>query len=81
MGQAPVGIAEIAKKYNKPVIAFSGAVGNGAELCIPKGIDAFFPVIRKASSLEEAMDRNNARNNLADTAEQVFRLIDTILRK
>ena len=81
MGKAPVGIAEIAKKYNKPVIAFSGAVGNGAELCIPKGIDAFFPVIRKASSLEEAMDRNNARNNLADTAEQVFRLIDTILLK
>ena len=30
MGKAPVGIARIAKKYGKPVIAFSGAVRSGA---------------------------------------------------
>lgn len=75
MGKAPVGIARIAKKYGKPVIAFSGAVRSGAELCNQNGIDAYFPVLRQISTLEQAMDKNNAFNNLADTAEQVFRTI------
>lgn len=75
MGKAPIGIAKIAKKYGKPVIAFSGAVRSGAELCNQNGIDAYFPVLRQVSTLEQAMDKNNAYNNLADTAEQVFRTI------
>ena len=75
MGKAPVGIARIAKKYGKPVIAFSGAVKNGAELCNQNGIDAYFPVLRAVSTLEQAMDKTNAYRNLADTAEQVFRTI------
>ena len=75
MGKAPVGIAEIAKKYSKPVIAFCGAAGEGAELCSPNGIDAYFPILRRVSTLEQAMDKSNACNNLADTAEQVFRTI------
>lgn len=75
MGKAPVGIAAIAKKYNKPVIALCGAVGNGAKLCNDNGIDAYFPILRKASTLEQAMDKENAYKNLADTAEQVFRTI------
>ena len=75
MGKAPVGIATIAKKYDKPVISFSGAVKDGAELCNQHGIDAFFPILRKVSTIEQAMDRINACKNLADTAEQVFRTI------
>ena len=75
MGKAPIGIAKIAKKYGKPVIAFSGAVRKGAELCNHNGIDAFFPVIRSVCTSEQAMDRANACKNLADTAEQVFRTI------
>ena len=75
MGKAPVGIAEIAKKYGKPVIAFSGAVREGAGLCNEHGIDAFFPILRQVSTLEQAMDNTNAYKNLADTAEQVFRTI------
>ena len=75
MGKAPVGIARIAKKYGKPVIAFSGAVKSGAELCNQNGIDAYFPILRQISTLEEAMDRTTAYRNLADTAEQVFRTI------
>ena len=75
MGKAPVGIAKLAKKYGKPVIAFSGTVRSGAELCNRHGIDAFLPIIRQVSTLEQAMDKTNAFNNLADTAEQVFRTI------
>ena len=75
MGKAPVGVAKAAKEYGKPVIAFSGAVTSDAILTNNHGIDAFFPIIRKPCSLEDAMDTENARKNLADTAEQVFRLI------
>ncbi|SHM64172.1 glycerate kinase family protein [Ruminococcus flavefaciens] len=75
MGKAPVGIAGIAKKYGKPVIAFSGAVRRGAELCNSSGIDAYFPILRSVCTLEQAMDKENAYKNLADTAEQVFRTI------
>lgn len=75
MGKAPVGVAQIAKKYNIPVIAFSGIVKNGAELCNSNGIDAFFPILRNITTLEDAQNPENAKKNLADTAEQAFRLI------
>ena len=75
MGKAPVGVAGLAKKYGKTVIAFAGSVTLDAVKCNEKGIDAFFPVIRGISTLEEAMDPETAGQNLEDTAEQVFRLI------
>jgi hypothetical protein len=65
----------MAKKYNKPVIALCGTAGKGAELCSKNGIDAYFPILRRVSTLEQAMDRDIAYKNLADTAEQVFRAI------
>lgn len=75
MGKAPVGVAKLAKKYAKPVLAFSGCVTPEARGCNAHGIDAFFPIVRKPCSLEEAMDKQNAYQNLSDTAEQAFRLI------
>lgn len=78
MGKAPVGVAEIAKKYGKPVIAFSGCVTRDAVVCNEHGIDAFFPILRGVATLEEALDTDNAYKNLSDTAEQVFRLIKTL---
>ena len=77
MGKAPTGVAGLAKKYNIPVVAFSGSVTGDAEICNEYGIDAFFPVLRKPCTLSEAMDKDNAYNNLKDTAKQVFRLIKT----
>ncbi len=75
MGKAPVGVAKLAKKYGKTVIAFAGGVTKDATECNKNGIDAFFPIVRGVTSLEEAMDNQNAKNNLADTAEQVMRLM------
>lgn len=75
MGKAPVGVANGAKKYGCKVLAFAGGVTPGAKECNEKGIDAFFPIVRGVCTLEEAMDNTNARNNLADTVEQVFRLL------
>lgn len=78
MGKAPVGVAKLAKKYGKPVIAFAGAVTPDASICNEHGIDAFFPAVRTPCSLEEAMAPKNATANLSDTAEQVFRVINMI---
>ena len=75
MGKAPIGVARLAKKYNKKVIAFSGCVTPEAEVCNDHGIDAYFPVLRTVTSLEEAMNPENAAKNLEATAYQVFRLI------
>lgn len=75
MGKAPVGVARLANKYNKPVIAFSGIVRDGAVLCNKNGIDAYFPILRNICTSEEAMNSDIARRNLSDTAQQVFRLI------
>ena len=75
MGKAPVGVAALAKKYEKPVIAFAGCLGEGAEACNHHGIDAFFSITPGAVSLEEAMDPQNACRNLRNTVCQVFRLM------
>ena len=75
MGKAPVGVASIAKKYNKKVIAFSGSVTVDAGICNEHGIDAFFPILRRIVTLEEATQSDNAKQNLTDTTEQVFRLL------
>ena len=75
MGKVPVGVAAIAKKHGKPVLAFCGSAASDAIECNKHGIDAFFPIVRTPCTLEEAMDSANAQKNLADTIEQVFRLI------
>lgn len=74
MGKAPVGVARLAQKYKKPVVALAGSVTRDAGVCNAHGITAYFPIVRGAVSLEEAMRKNAAMENMADTAEQVFRL-------
>ena len=74
MGKAPIGVAKLAKTQGIPVIAFAGAVTVGAKACNQAGIDAYFPILRGISTLEEAMEKETAQNNLADTVEQAIRL-------
>ena len=75
MGKAPVGVAKLAKKYHQPVIAFAGGIEKGAEACNKAGITAFFPAVRGVTTLDEAMRPETAAENLAESAEQVFRLL------
>lgn len=75
MGKAPIGVAALAKKYGKPVIAFSGCVSADAMVVNAHGIDAFFPIVPGACALDAALDKENARANLTRTAEQAFRLL------
>ncbi|MBQ7097353.1 MAG: glycerate kinase [Clostridia bacterium] len=75
MGKAPIGVAKLAKKHGKKVVAFAGAVTSDATECNKNGIDAFFPILREICTLEKAMEKDYAAENLAATAEQVFRLL------
>lgn len=75
MGKAPIGIARLAKKYGKPVVAFSGAVTEDAAACNQAGIDAFFPILRQVTTLEAAMSPATAIRNMTAAVEQTFRLL------
>lgn len=75
MGKAPIGVAQTAKEYGCMVLGFSGSVAKDAGICNENGIDAFFPILRSITTLDEAMQNETARHNMADTTEQVFRTI------
>ena len=81
MGKAPSGIAKLGKKYGIPVLAFSGSVTDDARYCNEHGITAFFPILRRIATLDEAMDTAQAEKNMADSAEQVFRVAAACAQK
>ncbi|MBE6050452.1 MAG: glycerate kinase [Clostridium sp.] len=73
-GKTPLGVATIAKKYNKPVIALAGRVGDGIDILYDKGIDAIFGIMQGVSSIEEALV--DGQKNIEKTSENVIRLIN-----
>lgn len=75
MGKAPYGIAQLAKKHHKKVIAFAGCLGEGVEMCHEVGIDAYFPILRTMLTKEKALNKEIAKKQLGETAIEVFRLI------
>lgn len=78
MGKAPMGIARLAKKHRKLVVAIAGCVSDGAEECNRIGIDAYFPVLQTPVSLGEALEIDRTLENITKTARQLFRLIDAV---
>jgi glycerate kinase len=74
MGKAPSGAAAAAKANGAKVIAFAGSVvSDNGRSC--DGMDAVFSIQPGPVDLATAMKPEIAAGNLADTAEQVFRLI------
>ena len=78
MGKAPAGAARLAAKHNVPCIALAGSIGDGASACHDAGIDAYFPILRRVCTLDEVMRPDIAAANLADSVEEVFRLIRAV---
>lgn len=68
-GKVPVGIARIAKRYNKPVIAIAGSLGADVSLVYAQGIDSVFSVLNHVCTLEEALTQ--AAENIRITARNV----------
>ncbi len=78
MGKAPVGVAKLAKRHGKRVIAFAGSTTKNAYKCNEEGIDAYFSILQTPMTVKEAMDYDTARENLISSAAQVFRLIKSV---
>jgi len=55
-GKVPVGVAKIAKRYNKPVIGIAGSLTADVGVVHEHGIDAVFSVIYTVCTLEEALE-------------------------
>jgi glycerate kinase len=75
MGKVPIGVAHLGKKYHCKVIAFAGGVTDDAGKCNEEGIDAYFPIVRGVTTLDEAMEKERAKKNMRLSVEQVFRLL------
>lgn len=61
-GKVPIGIAKLAKRYNIPVIAITGSLGDDVDIVFNYGIDAVYSVLHKIEPLNEAL--KNAKRNL-----------------
>lgn len=75
-GKTPLGVAAIAKKYNKPVIALAGRIGEGIEILYENGIDSIFGITKGATSLDEALAKG--QENIEKTAENIIRLMNLL---
>lgn len=77
MGKAPVGVASLAKRLNPNVktVAVCGCAERDARRVNECGIDAYFPILHAPMTVAEAMEEQTARTNLAQTVEQIVRLI------
>ncbi|MBB6217290.1 glycerate kinase [Anaerosolibacter carboniphilus] len=71
-GKVPFGVAQIAKKYNVPVVCLSGALTEGAEKLYDHGITALFSAVNKDMSLKEAMDHTDEL--VKNASENIVRL-------
>jgi len=72
-GKTPFGVAQLAKRYGKPVIAVAGTVDEGAQVLYKKGFDVILPIQEKPSDLEYSL--RNAKQMLQRTGERIARLI------
>ncbi|QMD26502.1 glycerate kinase [Citrobacter freundii] len=68
-GKVPVGVANVAKRYNKPVIGIAGSLTPDVDIVHDHGIDAVFSVIYTICTLEDAL--KNAKENVRMTARNV----------
>ena len=72
-GKTPYGVAQVAKKHGKPVIAVAGTIGKGVDELYSKGIDAVISILDRPLSLEEAITETSSL--LETTGERIGRLL------
>ena len=72
MGKAASGILDAASKKNIPVIAIGGSVED-KEALLKRGFTSLFSTTPNGMSIEEAMQEETAKENIAQTAEQLIR--------
>lgn len=68
-GKVPVGVANIAKQYDVPVIGIAGSLGQDIQVVYDYGLDAVFSILNKICTLSEAF--GDAEINLEATARNI----------
>lgn len=76
-GKTPFGVAQVAKKYQKPVFAEAGYLGERIEELYDIGISAIFGIVDKSESIEESLEKGP--QNVERTTENIARLISSII--
>lgn len=82
MGKTPSGVARLAKKYGKYVIAIGGCLGDGAEACIKEGVFNECYAVNNVLGIDDsdpeqvrtAMKPENAAANLTTCAAKITEL-------
>ena len=72
-GKTPFGVAQVAKLFNKPVIAFAGYVGKGIEELYDEGFTAIFGIVDGACDLQTAL--KNGEKNLERCCVNVVKVL------
>jgi len=72
-GKVPVGIGELAKEKNIPVLVIAGGIGDDVEKVYEYGIDSVMATVNTAMQLSEAMYRSHEL--MIDAAERAMRMI------
>jgi len=72
-GKSVGAVAEIAKRYNLPVLAFAGSLGENYKVAYSLGVDAIEAIPDRPMTLTFAME--NAARLIRDSAERACRLI------
>ncbi|WP_441366135.1 glycerate kinase [Acinetobacter lwoffii] len=71
LGKTPFGVAQLARQFNKPVIAFAGLVGEGIEDLFESGFSQIVGINPPDCPLEEAL--NNAEMNLEKAVAEIVK--------
>jgi len=74
-GKTVFGIAAIGKKYNVPVIAIAGKVGDGIDEIYKQGVTAIFCILNQPMALKDAIDK--ADFLIRSCVENIIRTIDS----
>lgn len=68
-GKTPIGVANVAKKHHKPVIALAGGLKDDHQVVYEHGLDAAFAILPGIVTLPQALE--GAHENLKLTARNV----------
>lgn len=72
-GKTPAGVAEVARRAGVPVIVVAGQVDPSAEALLDHGVAGVVPMLRRVSTLEEAL--HDGPENLEHAVATALRLV------
>ncbi|MGM0497448.1 MAG: glycerate kinase [Bacteroidota bacterium] len=72
-GKTPWGVAQIATKHNKPLIAIGGTITEDSDSLYNQGFDLILPILNRPMSLNEAL--KETPELLRETGKRIARII------